>query len=208
MTATDEIGTPVPIEFNEERHEYRVNGRIIPSVTQVLEVVGISDFSVVPANILDHAKDRGTAVHRACWYDDQGDLDEASLDPEVTPYVSAWRRFRTETGFEPQEIEDQFYCPEFAYCGTFDRVGTMPRWGLVQPDIKTGVESPSWPIQLAAYNRGRFGRLNPGCRRLVVQLTRDGRYKLHWYEVGSLTADFNVFAAALQIYNFRKRVGL
>jgi hypothetical protein len=193
------------IEFDEAAHVYRVDGRIVPSVTRVLEAVGISDFSMVPPAVLKHAQDRGTAVHRACWYDDQGDLDEASLDPEIVPYVEAWRAFRHDHEFVAVDIERRFYNADYAFCGTFDRLGWMRRWGKVMTDIKTGVHSMSWPIQLAAYLRGHLSRVDAlATRRLIVQLSANGHYLLHWYEANSLGRDWRTFLAALAVCQFKE----
>lgn len=190
------------LEFDEASHEYRFGGRVVPSVTQVLETVGISDFSMVPEPVLDAAQKRGTAVHKACWYDDQDDLDESSVDPSILGYLNGWRKFRAETGFTAEQIEQRIYCPTNVYAGTPDRVGEMNVLGRVLVDIKTGGESPSWPIQLAAYMKALVGHGSP-FHRLVVQVTSGGTYKTHAYRVSDYPRHWNVFAGALTVYKFR-----
>jgi hypothetical protein len=74
----------------------------------------------------------------------------------------------------------------------------------VIPDIKSGAVSPSWPIQLAAYLKGFHGPQAPKCRRVAVQLRKDGTYNLHCFEQKDLNRDYNVFAAALSVFQFRK----
>jgi hypothetical protein len=80
----------------------------------------------------------------------------------------------------------------------------MAKHGEVLPDIKSGAVSPSWPIQLAAYLKGFHGPRAPKCRRVAVQLRKDGTYNLHWFEQKDLNRDYNVFAAALAVFQFRK----
>lgn len=191
------------IEFEESTHTYRVDGVVTPSVTQILEAAGISDFSGVPADVLARAAARGTAVHVATWFDDQDDLDETTLDPAIGGYLAAWRKFKAENGVVVKLIEQRIYSP-LGYVGTFDRLITMTKWGEVLPDIKTGAVSPSWAIQLAAYLKGFHGPQAPKCRRVVVQLRKDGSYNLHWFEQKDLNRDWNVFAAALSVFQFRK----
>lgn len=195
------------LHFDTATHTYRVGGQPIPSVTQILEASKISDFSGVPPEILRHAADRGTAVHQACWFDDQNDLDESSLHPEVTGYLNAWRRFRDEQDIAITLIETRVYS-SMGFAGTFDRLVTMPKWGEAMLDLKTGEETASWRIQLAAYVRGFYGKLAPKCRRGAVKLRRDGTYSLHWYEMRDMVRDWNVFAGALTVYQYRKEHGL
>jgi hypothetical protein len=90
------------LAFDHEAHRYTLDGVELPSVTQVLERCGLIDFSRVPSAILRGAKDRGTAVHTACHYFNENDLDLADFKltfPEYWPYLSAWITFRQESGF-------------------------------------------------------------------------------------------------------------
>ena len=70
------------LRFDPDSHLYRVDGIIVPSVTQVLEDVGIVDYSRLPGSTREMALRRGSAVHAACHYDDEGDLDETQLGGE------------------------------------------------------------------------------------------------------------------------------
>lgn len=70
-------------EFDPVAHRYTLDGRVLPSVTQILR--GLDDFSHVPARVLERARDRGTRVHSACNLDVLGTLDEATVDDEVAP---------------------------------------------------------------------------------------------------------------------------
>ena len=56
----------------------------LPRVTEVLRAVGLGpDFSAVPAATLEHARQRGTALHAAIEWHHEGTLDPDSLHPEV-----------------------------------------------------------------------------------------------------------------------------
>src|SRR5215469_8663322 len=90
------------ITFRPEGHVYTVNGRVTRSTTQVLSDAGISDFSMVPRDILQYAQERGTAVHRAIHYEMEGDLDFSTVAPEIEPYLVARRKFMKVSGFVPE----------------------------------------------------------------------------------------------------------
>jgi len=49
-------------EFFEELHEYRVDGVLVPSVTQALKETGMIDYSMIPQDVLQSAAKRGTAT--------------------------------------------------------------------------------------------------------------------------------------------------
>ncbi len=89
------------LAFDALTHTYRLHGEIVPSVTQVLERAGLIDFSKIPGAIRQHALDRGSAVHAAIHFLNEGDLDPAFHTdfPEYAPYVAAWVKFLDESGF-------------------------------------------------------------------------------------------------------------
>ena len=59
--------------FVPEEHAYIQEGVQIPSVTQILNAVGLVDYSQIPEAILDHKAEIGTAAHAAAHYFDEGD---------------------------------------------------------------------------------------------------------------------------------------
>jgi hypothetical protein len=191
------------LTFDPEKHEYRLNGLIVPSVTQILDFVGISDFSGIPAETLEYAKIRGTMVHRATALDDEGSLDEESIDPVIVPYVEAWRKFKKELSFVPVLIERMVYHPVFGYCGTLDRTGNIEEdyFSEVIIDIKTGtVCVGSVGPQTAAYEEALRNELGgKKRRRYAVKLFDTGEYRLI---PCTNTLDFEVFKNAASCVNW------
>ena len=191
------------LTFDPEKHEYRRNGLIVPSVTQILEQVGISDFSGIPTEILEYAKIRGTMVHKATALDDEGYLDEESIDPVIMPYVEAWRKFKEEFSFVPIMIERMIYHPVFGYCGTLDRTGNIEEdfEKEVILDIKSGVvHIGAVGPQTAAYEEALRNELGGKKRcRYAVKLMDDGNFKLIQC---ANTLDFEVFKNAASCVNW------
>src|SRR5690606_20318453 len=91
--------------FEPDNHEYRHRGVVVPSVTQILG--SLVDMSAIPQDKLEYARARGQAVHLACELYDQDDLDMASLDEVIVPYLEAWIKFKKEAGFIVSSIEQQ-----------------------------------------------------------------------------------------------------
>jgi|SRR5580765_2134762 len=101
--------TPDMMVFDEPAHTYTLDGEQLPSVTGILQRSGLIDFSHIPPSILDAARDRGTAVHRAVHYFNEQDLDVdafRSTFPEYWPYLSAWIKFLDTSGFRFATVDD------------------------------------------------------------------------------------------------------
>lgn len=166
---------PSGLVFDEDRHEYRMDGRLVESVTRVLSVA--HSFDGVPKSILEPAQQRGTAAHLACEFDDQGDLDEESLSPQLDALLQGWRKFRKD--FRPRwlGIESRLYHRTLGYAGTADRFADIGGkvWCI---DIKTSkVAHPSWGMQTAAYSHAAGV---PDAARMTVRLTPGGYHVDQW----------------------------
>lgn len=60
LTGIEDFDTPC-LSFNEEYHTYKLNGKIIPSVTKLLDD---GSYNNVPEEILERARKKGTLVHK------------------------------------------------------------------------------------------------------------------------------------------------
>lgn len=112
------------LTFDPEKHIYRYNGEIVPSVTTLLNEFKLIDFTGVPKETLEYKRALGSAVHYAIDLMEQDNLDEDSLSPEIKPYVEAYKRFREVTGFEPYGTENRLYSKKWRFAGTLDQFGT------------------------------------------------------------------------------------
>lgn len=80
------------IEFNQEKHEYTVDGKIVPSVTQVLKTNGLApDYSHIPPSTLEKAAERGTLIHKAIeMHVKHGDIYQEELREMVLAYCAKY----------------------------------------------------------------------------------------------------------------------
>ena len=184
------------LTFSEIPHEYQWNGKRVPSVTQIL--APLESFAGVNPEILEAARDFGSNVHLAAHLDNIGQLDEDSLDPALAPYLAGWRAFKAETGFAITGSEVRLYNQVHAYAGTADAIGVLYD-RLTVVDIKSGVVPATVGCQLSAYQAAAESIGVKVKRRLCVQLTGDGRYKLHEQKD---PADWPLFQSALNIFRW------
>lgn len=189
-------GAKMSLEFQKEGHIYKYDGRIVPSVTQVLEP--LVDYSMVPSWRLDLAAERGTYVHKLIELYEFETLDE--YDQELKPYLDAWIQFLADTGFVSDLIEYRVYHPQYKYAGQIDRIGHI-RKKMILIDVKTtAIVMPSVGPQVAAYREAWASEAYQIDERWVVQLKPDGTYRR---ETLRGSGDFSTFLACLNIHKFK-----
>lgn len=197
------------LEFDAEPHRYRYHGDVVPSVTGILRSITDAIYGDIPSWQVQAAADRGTQAHRATELDDIGILAYERLDPELVPYVDAWRAFVAETGFEVEAIELRRCHPVWRYATTLDRVGILNGKRAVV-ELKTTAALHPWVAlqtagQLEAYNATAESRAAHATQRWAVRLGPDGRYQCQQY---SNTNDWPVFLACLTRRRWMQEHGL
>jgi hypothetical protein len=181
----------------------------VPGTTSLLEEAGLVCYQHIPAAILAHKAEIGTAAHAAAHYYDEGDLDELTVDPEVHPYVlrdGGWTTFRRESDFRPRLIEFRMIATieGLKVGGTLDRTGLLSRRDSLLEIKCTANKEASWGPQTAMYEMILRAVKNPRVRmdarcsfyhRVVVWLRPTSRYKLIPYEE---TQDYQIAKLALR----------
>lgn len=178
----------VKVDFNEERHEYSVGGKKIPSVSEILAPLSADRYKDINPAVLQAAAARGTAVHEACEAIDYG--IDAEIDPAIAGYVAAYQQFLHDyfprwnmveqiVGYRiPFEADEE----RILFCGTVDRYGIIDGKGAVL-DIKTyasvttdAMMSASCQTILYASALESEGFNSP--KRYLLHLKKDGDYRL------------------------------
>jgi hypothetical protein len=165
-------------------------------------------FGKVNKEILEAARVKGKFVHLATEFYDLGTLDDATVHETIRPYLDSWIRFRKDTGFKPQVIEEMVFSKKYGYAGTVDRIGLFNNVKTVV-DIKSGELTPAAAPQTSAYLNAYNEDKSPKDKakdRLIVQLRKDGTYRLPKKSFYSKD-DFSIFLACLAIRNWRARHG-
>lgn len=191
---------------DKQNHSYHINGRKIPSVTDVLGAMGLykGDDFFDPAGL-----ELGSKIHLACEYYDRGTLNEETLDPVLAAYLTGWKNFLKDTGFKSRLIEQPMYSNIYNFAGTPDRIGIMDGHYCI-PDIKHGGKQPCYALQTAGYflllMESDFANevLNTGngtVKRASVYLDPNGRpgYKVEQYKERSDIPDFLAVLTAFKL---------
>jgi hypothetical protein len=187
-----------------ESHKYFLNGKHLPSVTQIMSKAGLIDFSFVQKDVLEEACARGTVVHKICELWDKGTLDVESLDTVGRAYLTQWIEISKVflKGRKWSAIELSLAIPG-QFAGTLDRA-IFDGKTISVLDIKTGLTNSVAEVQLTAYLELLMYALNIkiGSRikseLITIQLTETK---------GSLSKTLkplhHVWASARTIYNYK-----
>jgi hypothetical protein len=137
----------VTLAFDEATHTYRVDGMVVPSVTQVLHrTLGIRhDPDPIYAA-------RGTAVHE--WIRDHFHDDETDPPDGITSYIERFRTFRDMLELQALAVEVRAFSPTLRICGTVDCIAVSQTTGVLWIlDWKSGNAEPWHFLQVAGYRR-------------------------------------------------------
>lgn len=107
------------MEFNELTHEYIHNGQSYISVTQLLKKYNLStDYTGIPANVLNNAAQRGKAIHKALELYINGDKRQAQICNEVALFERyiAVQNINLSTA----KAEEMHYDSNYLIAGTID----------------------------------------------------------------------------------------
>ena len=152
-----------PVDFEAEGHVYYCPEVIarLHSVTDILASEGFIDKTWYD----EWSRTRGSYVHLACNLDNTGELDEETIDPEIMPFLLAWRKFKRESGFVVEQSEVPMANLHYMYAGTPDCIGHFPNGnikrmalelhkdGTYKPDYHTDRQDVGvWLSALACFN--------------------------------------------------------
>jgi hypothetical protein len=143
------------LTFDAGPHTYTLDGVVVPSVTGILQASGLIDFTGIPESILEAARVRGTRVHEAVHFYNEGDLDvdQFRIDfPEYVGYLEGWFSFCAQRHFVPVLNECRIASRRHQVAGTLDTLGELDGEAVLL-DYATGDPlDVSKDYQLAAYH--------------------------------------------------------
>lgn len=188
--------------FNEEYHCYTLDGKPLPSVTQILKP--LYDFTAVNPAVLKRAGDFGTAVHKTIELYLNDDLDEGSLDVNLYNPLMAFKTWQSDNfdiDLNGARIEHPSYHAKLKYAGTPDIESEQ-----FVIDIKSRkVNMLTDPLQLAGYDHmsGSGKR-----KRYVLELKQDASYVFTCVNPTKKSGDdaWNRFRFLLDYYKMSKEI--
>ena len=169
--------------FDPDTHTYTLDGRRVPSVTEICAPVTAVKYGSVNSALVAQAARRGSLIHEYCQCIDYGvHLAALDVDPALAGYVRAYLAFLDTYRPDWSMIEQPVYTEDYA--GTLDRFGTIQGRPCIA-DLKTTADMDRLSqISLALQLQGYLGAESPALpsvhpsRRIGVQLRRDGSFRV------------------------------
>lgn len=187
-------------EFDEENHIYRLDGTILPSVSEIIKPIHEKVYESISPHTLETAADRGTRVHRAIEFWNKYGF--RNLDEDCKGYIDAYIKFRNEhPNWKLLNSELRTYHKNLLYGMTIDEIYQTEK-GIIINDIKTTSQAhlDVWGVQLGGYKAGYENQFGKVQGTTILQLFSNGNYAL--YDVKD---NYFMFLACLQIYKFNER---
>ena len=124
------------LTFSEEGHVYRLDGVVVPSITQCLECVQWDQFDFVDRKLLALRAAEGSMLHRMIeFYEATGEFtasDCARTDAEwemmcdLLDDLDAYLEFKRSTGFIVETTEQMVASARYGFAGRLDLTGRFP----------------------------------------------------------------------------------
>lgn len=190
------------VTFDPAAHTYTVDGKPVPSVTQLVAPLG-ADYDDPEDDYLElaveAAADRGTAMHAYLAHRLTGGAPEDFELPDAyAPYAEAVELFLSEHRIEPFVIEQPMGAP--SYAGTPDLVadfdGTL---AILDYKFVSSVAKSRVSAQLGGYSLLCGENMLYPDALYAVQFLPDGAYRLYPVDVGQALAAFHVCKTLYEI---------
>lgn len=197
------------LTFEPEGHIYKLDGKRVISLTQILDAAGLVDYSGIAPEVLANKAKFGTKVHEYCLWLDQNELDMDDLKPYPTYWnrVEGWRQFAEDFNF----VCDMKWCevPCAVKVNGMTFAMTVDRFGFTGPaadpvptivEIKTCADREfHHQVQTAAQTIPFRGDGSVPVKRGAVYLLDkpNASKKLYFYQPHEDRMDEKIFMAAL-----------
>ena len=193
------------LEFEEERHIYRLNGIEIPSVSAVMKPLSSSVYGDVDPYVLSAAANRGTIVHEAIEnYLNYGIEDIPST---YTGYLDAFISFWKEYKPTVYAVEHRMYHKYLKYAGTVDLLLDIDgeTW-LVDNKTSSKIEKMLTRVQLEAYKKGLATHGIRVDRKAILHLKKTGKFSFVEHPAEDQEA-WDVFTSCKTVHDYVKTGG-
>lgn len=201
----------IMLSFCPEKHEYRWNGKFIPSVTQIIgewikvtDYVNVYDGTIIPFDVFGQARDFGRAIHKACGLIVAGTLDWNSLDPSLVFPLKRFEQWLNDFNVEIISSEKMMYSEKDELAGTADIICKIQKT-LSIVEIKTGLINNFVGAQTAGYER--LYRAEEKYRGIIKRyeliLQKDGSQ----YKLTPLINNHDISFLLAKIYEWRYLYG-
>ncbi|MCD8201066.1 MAG: hypothetical protein LUD47_03255 [Clostridia bacterium] len=186
--------------FEHDKHVYTIGGRVLPSVSQVMNPLSKSHYGNVPHDVLQAAADRGTAVHSAIELNLKYGIED--IEGDLKGYLDAFVDFAKGHTITPVCMEHKFYHKLLQYAGTIDCLCMMDG-KLTLLDFKTTEKVIKYMtrVQLEAYKQMLRSQGIEIEQKFIIQISNNGKFHAEQHDLNDTEA-WKIFTDCLDLYRY------
>lgn len=192
------------LAFDEPSHTYRWNGRVVPSVTQVIGHLMDDKLRFIDRDTLELARAKGIAIHKTIELHATGRLKRCPT--WIEPMLAAWEKFVERYQFKLIAAEHRVYHEGMGYAGTIDLVGEVKGVMSIVDLKRTFLAGRVTGLQTSGYRRAWNEFVNGDARhavnRYALVLGEDGEPKLEQFND---PADEATFLACVTMWKWQQK---
>lgn len=155
--------------YNEEKHEYYVDGVKKPTVTEIADPISFQRLDALQKQMVERARQRGSRCHELFeQYLLIGELDIEEIETDYIPYVQQFVLWAKT--YKPKVLFTEKKLFDYEFCGTCDLICEIDNKTILVDYKTTSVaDKKSLSVQLEGYYRL--------CQRYNINI--DDCYYLH-----------------------------
>lgn len=136
------------LTFDSKLHRYFLDGREIPSVSEIMKPLTEMYYQKIPEKIIEKARIRGSAIHESI----ENYILFNSINEEYRQYVEMFIQFMNEE--QLQVVRNEFMLTDGNYAGTIDLLLKTKYGDLILVDMKatSKINTELLELQLAGYD--------------------------------------------------------
>lgn len=190
------------LEFEEEKHIYRLDGIEIPSVSSIMAPLSRAKYDGINSKTLEKAASKGTSVHNAIENWIKFGIEDVPL--EHKGYFDAFHSWWDELKPEVVGSEVRICHRLMQYGGTADLIFRIDD-KLVLVDYKTTqtISDMTCGVQLEAYSQALNSMGVCVQSKAILHLKKDGSYNVRFYPAKDANR-WRVFGALKTVYDYVK----
>lgn len=157
------------VEYFEDKHEYLINGVIVPSVSKLVAYATGDIYKEVPEWILEKARTHGTKIHDAIEEFER----TGNVDMECINEIETYRELKKKYMLDVKSMEEIVHYKNH-YCGRYDILDTDGKLWDIKTTSKYHKENLEW--QLGLYYLGMGKESETG---FCIHIPKKGKAKVY-----------------------------
>lgn len=191
------------LEFEEKDHIYRLNGLVIPSVSEVMTPLSSALYKSVDPETLNHAAARGTSIHEAIENWIKFGIED--IIPDYKGYLNGFYQWWAKEKPTVVCSELKVYHKVLLYGGTVDLLAYIGNQ-LTLVDFKTTsvLNDMTCKVQVEAYAQALASDGIKVDRKIILHLVKDGTWDTRDYPAVDGPC-WRVFSALKTVFDYIKQ---